>query len=55
VPAEALASIAAAGFEVVGTGGAGDEVGHGQLVRRGSAGELVAATDPRGDGLAAAS
>jgi gamma-glutamyltranspeptidase/glutathione hydrolase len=54
VPAEALASIAAAGFEVVEAGDAGDEVGHGQLVRRGSAGELLAATDPRGGGLAAA-
>jgi gamma-glutamyltranspeptidase/glutathione hydrolase len=54
VPAAALASIAAAGFEVVETGGAGDEVGHGQLVRRGPTGELLAATDPRADGLAEA-
>jgi oxamate amidohydrolase len=54
VPAEALASIAAAGFELVEAGEGGDEVGQGQLVRRGPAGELLAATDPRGDGLAAA-
>jgi gamma-glutamyltranspeptidase/glutathione hydrolase len=54
VPAEALESIAAAGFELVRLGDLDEEVGHGQLVRRGAAGELLAATDPRCDGLAAA-
>ncbi len=54
VPTEALRSIAAAGFEIVEVDDLSDEVGHGQLVRRGDTGELLAATDPRCDGLAAA-
>jgi gamma-glutamyltranspeptidase/glutathione hydrolase len=55
VAAEALESIAAAGFELARLDELDDEVGHGQIVRRlAPRGTLLAATDPRCDGLAAA-
>jgi gamma-glutamyltranspeptidase/glutathione hydrolase len=51
----ALDAIAATGLPVMAVADLDEEVGHGQLVRRGEGGELLAATDPRADGLAAAS
>jgi gamma-glutamyltranspeptidase len=54
VPSPALDSIATAGLGMVTLGDLDEEVGHGQLVRRGADGELLAATDPRADGEARA-
>jgi gamma-glutamyltranspeptidase len=54
VAPDALDAIAAAGLPVMAVADLGEEVGHGQLVRRAEDGELLAATDPRADGLAAA-
>jgi gamma-glutamyltranspeptidase len=54
VPPAALDAIAAAGLPIMAVADLDEEVGHGQLVRRGEGGELLAATDPRADGLAAA-
>jgi hypothetical protein len=54
VPPAALEAIAAAGLPIMAVADLDEEVGHGQLVRRGDGGELLAATDPRADGLAAA-
>ena len=54
VPSQALDSIAAAGLGIMAVADLNEEVGHGQLVRRTPTGELLAATDPRADGLAAA-
>jgi gamma-glutamyltranspeptidase len=54
VPSPALDSIATAGLRIVTLGELDEEVGHGQLVRRGADGELRAATDPRADGEARA-
>jgi gamma-glutamyltranspeptidase len=54
VPAAALDSIATAGLGIMAVADLDEEVGHGQLVRRTPSGELLAATDPRADGQAAA-
>jgi gamma-glutamyltranspeptidase len=54
VPSAALDSIATAGLGIMAVADLDEEVGHGQLVRRASGGELLAATDPRADGQAAA-
>jgi gamma-glutamyltranspeptidase len=54
VPSVALDSIAGAGLGIMAVADPDEEVGHGQLVRRTSSGELLAATDPRADGAAAA-
>ncbi|HZD38126.1 MAG TPA: gamma-glutamyltransferase [Actinomycetes bacterium] len=54
VPPAALEAISAAGLGIMALGDLDEEVGHGQLVRRTSTGELLAATDPRSDGQAAA-
>jgi len=54
VPSQALDSIAGAGLGIMAVADLNEEVGHGQLVRRTPTGELLAATDPRADGLAAA-
>src|SRR6266566_3487615 len=53
-PAAALDSIATAGLGIMAVADLDEEVGHGQLVRRTPSGELLAATDPRADGQAAA-
>jgi gamma-glutamyltranspeptidase/glutathione hydrolase len=50
----ALDSIAGAGFAIMAVADLDEEVGHGQLARRTAGGELLAATDPRADGQAAA-
>jgi gamma-glutamyltranspeptidase/glutathione hydrolase len=54
VSSAALDAIAAAGMPIMAVADLDEEVGHGQLVRRGEGGELLAATDPRADGLASA-
>jgi gamma-glutamyltranspeptidase len=54
VPPAALEAISGAGIGIMAVGDLDEEVGHGQLVRRTSTGELLAATDPRSDGQAAA-
>jgi gamma-glutamyltranspeptidase/glutathione hydrolase len=54
VASAALEAIAAAGLPVMAVADLDEEVGHGQLIRRAESGELLAATDPRADGLAAA-
>ena len=54
VPADVIASLADAGFEVSMLGDLDEQVGHAQMAARDAEGWLSAASDPRSDGSAAA-